>query len=64
MFQVINDPRGGRAEHPEDECDSDSDYEDIVDGTPVSTEEDTACDSKQESKPGTPATLATGAFPT
>lgn len=49
-FQVVRDLGGSGEEHSEDECDSDSDYEDAVEGTPVSV--------------GASATLATGAFPT
>ena len=64
MLQVIRDPRGSGAEDPEGEYDSDSDYEDTVEGTPASTQEDTGCDSKREPKPGVSATLTTGAFPT
>ena len=63
-LQVIRDRRGDGTEDPESECDSDSDYENTDEGTPVSTQEDTECDSKEEPKPGASATLATGAFPT
>ena len=61
MFQVISGRRGSGAEHPEDDCDSDSDYEDTVE---VATQEGIVCVSEEESNPGTSATLATGAFTT
>jgi len=64
MPQVIRDPRKGGAEYSEDECDSDSDYEDVMEGTIASAREDPGSHSEQESKPGLAATLSTGAFPT
>ena len=64
MPQVFRDPRKGGAEYSEDECDSDSDYEDVMEGTPTSAREGTGSRSGQESKPGLAVTLSAGAFPT
>ena len=62
--QVISDPRRNGVECSEDECDSDSDYENTPEGTQDSAREDTGSHSEQESKPGLTATLSAGAFQT
>jgi len=64
MPQVTRDPRRGGTEYLEDECDSDSDYEDMVEGMTALALEDTESHSEQESKPGPAVTLSTGALPT
>ena len=64
MLQVVRDSRGRGAEHSEDESDSDSDYEDAVEGTLASPGEDAGRHSEQESEPTVSTSLATGAFST
>lgn len=64
-LQVIGDPGQDKAEPSEDECDSDSDYEDAVEGILVSVRESAELhESEQESKPEPVATLSAGAFTT
>ena len=64
MSQVIRDPRSGVG-YSEDEDDSDSDYEDALEGTPPS-QEDTKPRRDQESEPEPAAisVLSIGAFST
>ena len=47
-----------------DDCDSDSDYEDMMEGIGDSTREDTGSRLGRESEPTMAAVLSTGAFST
>lgn len=63
MLEVIANPEGGE-EDTEVDCDSDSDYEDTMEGTTGSTWKDTRSRSGKEPEHGTAAALPTGAFST